>query len=119
MSGVGSKPDSNPDGVDQTLLGLRRMSVPVSIRVPERVAVRVIDHQPRHRARAAQPGNQHHHIGSVPLAGFARVSLYELQRRQTRFEDLPVSKLCSLIPEDALCGTHLLSQVLSVNLLPQ
>jgi hypothetical protein len=95
------------------------MSVPDSIRVPERVAVHVIDLRPRHRARVAQRGNQHHHIGSVPLAGFARISLHELQCRQKRFEDLPVSKVCSLSLEDALCGTHLLSQVLSVNLLPQ
>src|SRR5665647_969219 len=40
-----------------------------------------------------------------------------LPRRQTRFEELPASELSSLRLEDALCGTHLLGQVLFVNLL--
>jgi hypothetical protein len=42
-----------------------------------------------------------------------------LQRRQTRFEELPASEVCSFSLEDALCATHLLSQVLSMNRLPQ
>jgi hypothetical protein len=37
--------------------------IPHSIGVPEGVAVHVIEHRARHRARAAQGGYQHHHIG--------------------------------------------------------
>jgi hypothetical protein len=68
-----------------------------SIRVPERVVVHVLNiQQVLHESLCMR-----------------------LQRRQTRFEELPALGVCSFSLEDALCGTHLLSQVLSVNPLPQ
>jgi hypothetical protein len=100
--------------------GLRPTFISDSIRVPERVAVHVltIEHdtapEPPRAATSIVISTEHH------LQRVLHESLcMRLQRRQTRVEELPASEICSSSPEDALCGTHLLSQVSSVNPLPQ
>jgi hypothetical protein len=63
-----------------------------------------------HRVRGAQGGNQHpsYWLNAIQR-GLQESQFMRLQRRQTRFEELPASELCSLSLEDALCATHLLS----------
>ena len=98
--------------------GLWPTFIPDTISVPERVAVHAIDNRAQHRSRGAQGGYQHPSCWLSTIPRVLQESLcMRLQRRQTRFQELPASEICSFSLEDALCGTHLLSQVLSVNLL--
>ena len=62
----------------------------------EQVAVHVLSHSALHRARAAQGGYQHHHIGSAPFQRVFQESLcMRLRRRQARFEEFPTTEFCS------------------------
>lgn len=80
------------------------------------LAVHVIDHRARHRARAAHGGTPAPSYWPSTIQRVLQESLcMRLQRRQTRFQELAASEVCSFSLEDALCATHLLSQVLPVN----
>ena len=69
--------------------GLRPTFIPDSIRVPERVAVHVIDHRGRHRARGAQGSNQHPSYWLSTIQRVLQESLCQNRQNQNAHQNLP------------------------------
>jgi len=73
----------------------------------ERIAVHVIDHTQDTAPEPSRAATSAIISAEYPLRVLQETHCMRLQRRQTRFEELPTSVFCSSSLEDALYATYL------------